>query len=173
MPDTVEQLHKTVKNTFELQEEFTLHYFDEDFGDCFILHSTNQVKHKGTIKVVIIPSIVLSFAAPETNNMTNGDICCDTSSWTSSRLSSQSSSSSANYQSDDTSSLSSQDTIILSPQRTTWPNEIVIPLFSVATEAVLRNGNEDFVKDGTVISNTCVRSEILEKLADYIYGHTA
>ncbi|XP_039677887.1 uncharacterized protein LOC120572632 [Perca fluviatilis] len=33
MPDTVDQLHKTVKDTFKLDEEFTLHYLDEDFGE--------------------------------------------------------------------------------------------------------------------------------------------
>lgn len=86
--------------------------------------------------------------------------------------SSQFSCSSADYQLDGT-SLSSQDTVILSPQGASWSNKIVIPLFSVATEAVLRNGNEDFAKDGTVLNNTCVRSEIMEKLADYMYSHTA
>lgn len=69
--------------------------------------------------------------------------------------------------------MSSQDTVILSPQRASWPNEIVIPLFSVATEAVLRNANEEFVKDGTVLNNTRVKSEIMERLADYMYSHTA
>lgn len=49
IPSTVEQLHETVKGTFGLIEDFTLHYLDEDFGDYFTLHSTNQIKHKGTI----------------------------------------------------------------------------------------------------------------------------
>lgn len=141
MPDTVEQLHKTVKDTYGLCEEFTIHYFDEDFGDFFTLYCTNQVKHKGTIKIVSIPSVVLSFAAPETENLCSGDNSFNTSGM-SSELSS---SSSVVILSDDTSSLSSQDTIILSPQRTSWPQEIVIPSFSVATEAVLRNGNEEFL----------------------------
>ncbi|KAL7404951.1 hypothetical protein ABVT39_021549 [Epinephelus coioides] len=73
MPNTVEQLHKTVKDTFQIHEEFTLHYFDEDFGDFFTIHSTNEVKDKGTIKVVIIPSIVLSLATPETENVADAD----------------------------------------------------------------------------------------------------
>lgn len=33
IPSTVEQLHETVKGTFGLIEDFTLHYLDEDFGD--------------------------------------------------------------------------------------------------------------------------------------------
>ncbi|KAF7653354.1 hypothetical protein LDENG_00084080 [Lucifuga dentata] len=48
-----------------------------------------------------------------------------------------------------------------------------MPLFSVATEAVLRNANEEFAKDGTVLNNTWVRSEIMEKLADCMYSYTA
>nr|XP_046264965.1 uncharacterized protein LOC124069661 isoform X4 [Scatophagus argus]XP_046264967.1 uncharacterized protein LOC124069661 isoform X4 [Scatophagus argus]XP_046264968.1 uncharacterized protein LOC124069661 isoform X4 [Scatophagus argus]XP_046264969.1 uncharacterized protein LOC124069661 isoform X4 [Scatophagus argus] len=173
LPDTVEQLHKTVKDTFQIHEEFTLHYFDEDFGDFFTIHSTNEIKHKGTIKVVIIPSIVLSLATPETENVVNGDHVSDTSSLTSKTLSSQSCSSSADYQSDGTSSGSSQDTVLLSPERALWPSEIEIPRFSVATEAVLRNANEQFLKDGTVLNSPHVRSEIMERLADYMYSYTA
>lgn len=59
-----------------------------------------------------------------------------------------------------------------SPHTTSWPKQIIIPLFSVATETVLRNGNENFVKDGTVLNSTRVRSEIMEKLADYMYSYT-
>lgn len=51
-----------------------------------------------------------------------------------------------------------------------WSSEVNIPLFSVATEAVLKNENEQFLKDGSVFNNTQVKSEIMEKLADYIYG---
>ena len=46
--------------------------------------------------------------------------------------------------------------------------KIIIPLFSVATEAELRNANEQFVKDVTVLNNSRVRSEIMEKFADYM-----
>lgn len=149
IPSTVEQLHETVKETFGLIENFTLHYLDEDFGDYFTLHSTNLIKHKGTIKVVIIPSVVLTWTAL-TENQT--DVMND------------SSSSATDARAD---SVSSQDTIFLSPrgspQTTSWPKEIIIPLFSVATETVLRNANEEFVKDGTVLNNTRIRSEIMEK----------
>ena len=167
VPNTVEQLHETVKDTFQIHEEFTLHYLDEDFGDFFTIHSPNEVKHKGTIKVVIIPSIVLTLTTPETENVEVADDASDISSSTSRMLSSQSSSGSADYQSD-TSSLSSQDT-----GRAMWPSEVEIPPFSVAAEAVLRNANEQFLKDGTVLNNTRVKSEIMEKLADYMYSYTA
>ncbi|XP_060773852.1 uncharacterized protein LOC132883836 [Neoarius graeffei] len=172
IPDTVEQLHKTVKDTFQIHEEFTLHYLDEDFGDFFTIHSTKDVKHKGTIKVVVIPSIVLTTVPPETENVADVSDVSDTSSFTSKTLPSQSSCSSVDYQSDG-SSVSSQDTILLSPERALWPSEVEIPLFSVATEAVLRNANELFLKDGTVLNNTRVKSEIMEKLSDYMYIYTA
>ncbi|CAL8350496.1 unnamed protein product [Arctogadus glacialis] len=100
VPNTVEQLHETVKDTFQIHEEFTLHYLDEDFGDFFTIHSPNEVKHKGTIKVVIIPSIVLTLTTPETENVEVADGASDISSSTLRMLSSQSSSGSADYQSD-------------------------------------------------------------------------
>ena len=42
-----------------------------------------------------------------------------------------------------------------------------------ATQTVLRNTSEEFVKDATVLDNTRVKSEIIEKLADYMYSYTA
>uniref|UniRef100_A0AAR2L1H0 C2H2-type domain-containing protein n=1 Tax=Pygocentrus nattereri TaxID=42514 RepID=A0AAR2L1H0_PYGNA len=169
--ELVEKLHKTVKDTFQIHEEFILHYFDEDFGDFFTIHSTSDVKHKGSIKVVIIPSVVLTLAIPETDSVTDADNVRDTPSVTS-QMSSEPSTS-EDSRPDGTSSASSQDTILLSPQKELWPKEIKIPLFTVATEAVLRSANEQFLKDGTVLNNTRVRSEIMEKLADYMYSYTA
>lgn len=162
----MEQLHDTVKDTFGIIEDFTLHYLDEDFGDYFTLHSSNQIKHKGTIKVVNIPSLVLTFTPSE--NQTDVSNQNDSSSTATDTR--------ADYQTSGT-SFSSQDTVILtspgSPHRSLWPDDIIIPLFSVATEAVLNNANEEFGKNGTLLNNHRIRSEILEKLADYMYGYTA
>lgn len=88
-----------LKDTFQIHEEFTLHYLDEDFGDFFTIHSTKEVKHKGTIKVVVLPSIVLTIATPETENVTDVSDVSDTSSFISKTVPSQSSSSSVDYQS--------------------------------------------------------------------------
>lgn len=78
--------------------------------------------------------------------------------------SSSASSTRAGYQTDGT-SVSSNDTIILSslgsPHTTSsWPGEIIIAPFSVSTEAVLRNANVDFVKDGALLNKTRIKSEI-------------
>lgn len=84
-----------------------------------------------------------------------------------------SASASSELTADDTSE-SSQE--ILSPRAScptmSWPKQIIIPIFSVATEAVLRNANEDFLKDGTVLNSIPIRCEIREKLAEYMYGYT-
>lgn len=108
----------------------------------------------------MIPFIVLTAATADTENVPDADDASDTSSFTSKTLPSQSSSS-GDYQSDGTSSVSSQDTILLSPERALWPREVKIPLFSVATEAVLRNANEQFLKYGSVLNNTWVKSETM------------
>lgn len=167
IPRTVEELHETVRETFGLVEDFTLHYYDDSFGDFFTLHSPNQIKDRGTVKAVVIPSVVLTLI-PQCENPS------DVSS-----LNESSSSSTYKTTEDQTdgSSLSSDNTVILSPLqsplKTTWPDEIVIPLFSVATETVLKNANEVFVQNGTVLNNTSVKSDIMEKLADYMYSYTA
>ncbi|XP_070408069.1 uncharacterized protein [Nothobranchius furzeri] len=167
IPRTVEELHETVRETFGLVEDFTLHYYDDSFGDFFTLHSPNQIKDRGTVKAVVIPSVVLTLI-PQCENPS------DVSS-----LNESSSSSTYKTTKDQTdgSSLSSDNTVILSPLqsplKTQWPDEIVIPLFSVATETVLKNANEVFVQNGTVLKNTSVKSDIMEKLADYMYSYTA
>ena len=146
IPSTVEELQETVRETLGLIEDFTLHYFEETFGDFFTFHSPNQIKDKGTVKVVNIPSVVLTLI-PQSENQTNVSSLNDGSSFSTCR--------STDDQTDGT-SLSSDGTVILSPlqslQRTSWPDEIVIPLFSVATETVLRNANEVFAKNCTVHS---------------------
>lgn len=64
----------------------------------------------------------------------------------------------------DDATLSSDDNVspLQCPQKISWPGEVVIPLFSVATETVLRIANEEFAKDGTVLNNSQIKSEIME-----------
>ncbi|MED6247014.1 hypothetical protein ATANTOWER_028014 [Ataeniobius toweri] len=89
MPDRVEQLHKTAKDTSQRHEEFTLHYLDEDFGYYFSLHSPDQVKHKRDNQCSCY-SIHCSFtvAESETENTTYSGSSFDITSLTSSQLSS-------------------------------------------------------------------------------------
>lgn len=49
LPGTVEEIESIVRETFGLQENFTLHYKDTDFGEeYFSLTSTSDIKDKDT-----------------------------------------------------------------------------------------------------------------------------
>lgn len=162
IPSTVEELQKTVKDKFGLTETFSLEYLDADFSDFFALHSTDQIRDRGTIKVLNIPSIVLTLIPPD--NQTDSR----------SYMHVNASSSSASDDQTDCSS-GSADTIIFSQRgspRELWPNEVYIPPFSVATEAVLMNANEEYVKNGTLLNKPQIESEIRERLADYMFSFT-
>lgn len=54
IPDTVEELNLAIKQTLDINDDFSLQYLDPDFDDFFTLHSIAQIKHKATIKVVTI-----------------------------------------------------------------------------------------------------------------------
>ncbi|KAF7641147.1 hypothetical protein LDENG_00292070, partial [Lucifuga dentata] len=73
---------------------------------------------------------------------------------------------------------SSQDTIILPRQSTTerrqpWPNQFPIPQFAYETEMYLERATEDYKKNGTLLTTSKVKADILEKLAETIYSYTA
>ncbi|KAJ8375573.1 hypothetical protein SKAU_G00061530 [Synaphobranchus kaupii] len=75
---------------------------------------------------------------------------------------------------------STASTILLSSPESTsslrsesWPTQFEIPTFSFDTELVLQASNEAYRKDGTLLNNPAVKSNILEKLADCIFVYTA
>lgn len=178
IPRTIEELQKTVKDTFGLTEPFSLEYLDADFGDFFALHSTEQVRDRGTIKVLAIPSIVLSLIPPDDyTGASNVPEFTTSDNQTDSRSYMHVNASSCTASDDQTNcSSGSADTIIFSPRgrlRELWPKEVSIPPFSVATEAVLMNANEEYVKNGTVLNKPRIESEIRERLADYMFSFTA
>lgn len=177
IPGTVGELESIVREAFELDGNFTLHYKDADFGEeYFSLTSTSDIKDKDTIKVVQIvepPSLTLTFtdvdssveSAPETS------IHSSPSSVQSSVSSIQPSNSSC--------SSGSQGTQILSsPEHKTqrsqcWPTAFPVPRFAFDTELVLASGNDAFKKDGTQFNFTTILTDILEKLAEGIYQYVA
>lgn len=152
IPSTVEELQKTVKDTFGLTETFSLEYLDADFGAFFALHSTDQIRDRGTIKVLTIPSIVLSLIPPDNQTgASNVPEFTTPDNQTDLRSDMDLNASSISGSDDQTDcSSGSTDTIIFSPgsPRELWPNEVYIPPFSVATEALLMNANEEYVKNG-------------------------
>ncbi|KAL6463051.1 hypothetical protein MHYP_G00274420 [Metynnis hypsauchen] len=158
IPDTVDELHSLVQQTFQIEGHFTLHFKDADFGDYFSLTSVCDVKDKDTLKVVHVfepPMVTLT--------LTNLDSSCP------------SGTESATYPHSDSCSSGSQDTLILSsPEHMThcsqrWPVEFPIPRFTYNTELVLASGNEAFEKDGILLSPTAILPDVLEKLAETIF----
>ncbi|XP_054894412.1 uncharacterized protein LOC129365303 [Poeciliopsis prolifica] len=71
-----------------------------------------------------------------------------------------------------------KDTIILSGRSTTercqsWPKQFPIPQFAYETEMYLERGNEDYKKNGTLLTTSKIKPDILEKLAETVYTYTA
>ncbi|KTF77430.1 hypothetical protein cypCar_00037010 [Cyprinus carpio] len=50
IPETVDDLHSVIRDTFYIARDFSLHYKDVDFDEFFTLYSTTDLKDKDTIK---------------------------------------------------------------------------------------------------------------------------
>lgn len=170
IPETTEELNLAIKQQLSITGDFSLQYLDPDFEDFFTLHSTAEIKHKATVKVVTIEPAVLTLYPVPHDESHAGSV-------TSEQSFDPPSTSSTLQESLDSSYSSTPSTVILSPnynqQRKLWPTEFIIPEFSVETEMVLERANELYRKDGTLLTTPNIRSDILEKLAQYIYTCTA
>ncbi|XP_053303602.1 uncharacterized protein LOC128462296 [Pleuronectes platessa] len=152
IPETVEDLKNIVQETFAIEEDFSLQFQDQEFdGQFFTLLKTCDIKDKDTIKVVLAEPVIL-----ESFDSSGADL------------------------SEDVGSTASSDTIILSSPRSTsslrsvsWPAQFEVPTFAFDTELVLQAANEVYQKDGTLLNNPSVKSNILEKLAESIFFYTA
>ena len=179
IPPTVEELQTIVKETFGISIDFSLQYLDVEFEDYFTLHNTDLIKHKDTIKVVHTAPILLNLY-PCDGNLDNSFVQqstdCDSASFAESTTSNAESTASNAESSAGTSS--SQDTIILSRRSTTercqpWPKQFPIPQFAYETEMFLERANEDYKKNGTLLTTSKIKADILEKLAETVYTYTA
>lgn len=163
IPGTVDELLAVAHEDFQLQGSFTVMFMDKEFDNQFFtLLSTESIKDKDTIKLVKIEEpIYLSF-------------------------SSLSDEGSASFQpepqecsslNDSCSSSSSGSTIILEKQTQfrskPWPSNFVIPTFSPHVEMCLEAGNKAYQRDGSLLQNPSMNSEVLEKLAEEIFYYTA
>ena len=173
IPPTVEELQTIVKENFGISEEFSLQYLDSEFEDYFTLHKTYQIKHKDTVKVVCAVPIILQLQqVNESSDISFGQLSTDCDSVSCAESSGSNTDSSAGTS-------SSTDTIILPRQKSTtercepWPKEFPIPQFAYETEMCLERANEDYRKNGTLLTTTKVRADILEKLAETMYTYTA
>jgi len=182
IPSTVEELQTILKENFGILEEFSLQYLDSEFEDYFTLHKTDQIKHKDTVKVVYAPKILLNLQqVDESVDISFGQQSeCDSGSYAESSASNVESSasyaeSSASNVESSAGTSSSTDTIILPRRRSTtercqpWPKQFPIPQFSYETEMYLERADEDYRKNGTLLTASKVKADILEKLTNYIY----
>ncbi|XP_024658714.2 uncharacterized protein LOC112430002 [Maylandia zebra] len=178
IPGTVEELESIVKETFEVDGKFTLHYKDADFGEeYFSLTSTGDIKDKDTLKVVQIiepPTITLTFSDVDSSFKSASETLVNASAISETSVSETSSVSCGT-----SCSSGSQDTVILSsPEHLSrrfqrWPTNFSVPRFAYDTELLLASGNETFKKDGTKLNFTPLLPDILEKLAETIFQYVA
>ncbi|MED6259073.1 hypothetical protein ATANTOWER_016623 [Ataeniobius toweri] len=166
IPQTVDELKTIVQETFDIEQDFSLQFQDQDFdGQFFTPLQTSEIQDKDTIKVVFVePEIILTLQ--DSLNVKVQD----------------SFSSSCADSSEDTGSCSaaSSDTVILrspgsasSLRSESWPVQFEVPTFSLDTELILQAANETHKKDDTLLNNPAVKSNILDKLAETIFTYTA
>ncbi|TDH06222.1 hypothetical protein EPR50_G00131490 [Perca flavescens] len=155
IPSSVEDLTKVLKQAFSITTDIGVQYKDADFDDFFTLTTTTDLKDKDTLKVVHVPPGIVITTVPQERNPDTSDV----------------------PSADAPLSVDSQDTVIPIPPATErqslWPAIFPIPSFSYNTEMALRQGNEKFLKDGTLLTSPCVKSDILERLAEAMFSYTA
>ncbi|XP_067305210.1 uncharacterized protein [Pseudorasbora parva] len=164
IPQTVEELKHIVQETFAIEQDFNLQFQDQDFdGQFFTLLGTDEIKDKHTIKVVLAEPVITLTFQDSSNVQENIDSIC------------------TEFLEDvvSCSTASSNATILSFPGSTSslrsvpWPAQFEIPTFSLDTELFLQAANEAYRKDGTLLCNPAVKSNILDKLAESIFVHTA
>ncbi|MEQ2291729.1 hypothetical protein AMECASPLE_015956 [Ameca splendens] len=166
IPQTVDELKTIVQVTFDIEQDFSLQFQDQDFdGQFFTLLQTSEIQDKDTIKVVFVePEIILTLEDSLNVNVQDSfsSSCADSS--------------------EDIGSCSaaSSDSIILrspgsasSLRSESWPVQFEVPTFSLDTELILQAANEAHKKDGTLLNNPAVKSNILDKLAETIFTYAA
>ncbi|XP_059399324.1 sterile alpha motif domain-containing protein 3-like [Carassius carassius] len=149
VPDSVNGLKLELKSKLQLKDSFDLQYEDEDFHDfCNLTCVADLPKDKVTLKVLFTFPDTLSDSSLDTT------ILGESSSPSTSSPSIHSELSAARSQ--------------------PWPTTFPIPVFTYDVELRLRQGNEAFRKDGTLLSiPRDIKIEILEKLAENIYSYKA
>lgn len=152
----MEDLIKVIKQGFSITTDICLHYKDSDFDDFFTVNSVSDLKDKDTLKIVHVPPGITVTTIPPLECNPDASV-----------LSSE----------DDLLSFDSQDNIMPSlltaERQSLWPAKFPIPTFSYNTEMALRQGNEKYLKDGTVLTVPSVKTDILERLAEAMFSYTA
>lgn len=161
IPESLEDLHCSIKTTFGIQGNIRLQYMDQDFGsDFFNLNSTNDLKDLGTVKVILHQT---------TTDLSTTEVVL---------------SHSTSFDLDDTVSMASNDTSnvtlkMSSPEslfsrKEQWPKDFAIPHFSFETELQLEHGNSEYLASGKLLTvSSRTKSDILNRLAEEIFKYKA
>ncbi|KTF86997.1 hypothetical protein cypCar_00041577 [Cyprinus carpio] len=152
--------------------DISLQRKDQDFDDFVTLSSIDDLKDRDTLKIVYVPPVIL-FPNVDIPELPTED-CSVSRSVSENDSVSQPSTSSGSI------SAESDDTIILSPRspgmHKPWPTEFPLPKFSYNTELVLQKGNENYLRDGSLLckekSYPGVKSNILDCLGQLIFSYT-
>lgn len=143
LPSTVDELVAAIKEQFAITTEISVQYKDEEFNDFFTLTTTKELKDKDTLKVVYVPLNITLSLAPQESTPDASSVCSLSESVTHSDV--------------------SDDTVILSPspseRQNPWPAIFPIPTFSHNTELALSQGNEIYLRDGTLLTSPSVKAD--------------
>lgn len=181
IPNTVEELKLALKDAFGLPEQFGVQYMDMEFNDFFVLTATNQIEHKGTIKVVYPPApVILTFSCasedaviPSTSQLSNKAVSFAVSQQP---APSPSPPEFILHAYEDGGASEQQevhrDPVQPSSGRLPWPKNFPVPGFSPEVGRALQTAMEAYRRNGTLMDFTRIEKEIKEKLAQAIYVYT-
>lgn len=161
-------LHKTIREEFEIERDFRLQFMDPDLNNEFMnITSMQDIQDRGTIKLVYMQNDLDTSRTSRLNSpSTPGSSGSPSSIGTSHNVSSLSSS-----DSDSTIILSHSDGEL---RAHAWPRDFIIPCFPYDVEMQLQRGNEIFREAGTSLKiPPGLKSGILDKLAEEIFQYTA
>ncbi|KAK7944893.1 hypothetical protein WMY93_000621 [Mugilogobius chulae] len=171
IPDSVEDLQEIIKRKFEVEENFRLQYFDNDFEAYMNLTSVSEIGPKSTIKIIFLSmeEEFITLFPVETSTLAT-ESTSEVSERPQTPISSVMSSCS-----DDTLVTT---TPVSSPEFTStgyssWPQVFVIPKFTYEAELELQQKNAEFEAEGKYFTpGPKLKTVILEFLAQEMLKYT-
>ena len=156
MPETLTELHNTIRQQFEIQKDFRIQFMDPDFNNEFMnVTSVQDIQDRSTMKLVY-NNVGVSPSSPLQN-------ACSPSLSSGSPVSSKNTASLSPLPSASPLPTDSDNTIILSHSDSelrarAWPREFSILRFPYDVELQLQRGNESFRETGSLKDHT--RAEV-------------
>lgn len=156
----MEELNLAIKQKLNITGDFSLQYLDADFDDFFTLNFTAQIKHKATIKVVIIEPVILNLYPAPCNESYSESVTPEQS------LDAASTSGTAQDSlglcGASPASSVSMPSSSSNPEKEQWQTEFLIPRFSVETKMIER-ANKVYIQNGTLLTTPKISNQIYLK----------